>query len=397
MQPIKISIKRQLDANKTINLLFENAKQIMDIEPGFLAALEELLISDEKPETLRAELVSFTAHELVKRLRSVNPYLRINSKQIEKLEKIYGRTWQKIVQTGDIKTTLKEFHYPTLSAWLASLYPEKFHQALQRSATVSPVTYGEYSAELQVMVLGIDVTRIKQPVMDIGCGSQANLVRHLRSRSIEAYGIDRCLEVHESYLEQVDWFEYQFEPGKWGTVVSNMSFTNHLNYAYLHDISQLEHYLLKMKEILKPCQLADIFTTRQVCLLLKRNYLQRNIRWNENIRWAVRPPASSPESHQNEYPSHLRFIKDAFPFLQPAGQLHQRRCGQTDPHGRWVQVSRVSTCQDTGSTIGKTKSGVYRAFPTQEHDREAKHPFFTSSNDDLYGVSWFSRKVLVRK
>ena len=30
-----------------------------------------------------------------------------------------------------------------------------------------------------------------------------------------------------------------------------MGFTNHLNYAYLHDVSQLEPYLLKMKEILE--------------------------------------------------------------------------------------------------------------------------------------------------
>jgi hypothetical protein len=92
---------------------------------------------------------------------------------------------------------------------------------------------------------------MKQPVMDIGCGSQANLIRYLNFVGINAYGIDHNLEGNESYLRQVDWFDYYFEPGRWGSIVSHMSFANHLNYAYLHDVSQLERYLLKLKEILE--------------------------------------------------------------------------------------------------------------------------------------------------
>ena len=34
-----------MEANRSKNLLYENVQQIMDIEPGFLAALEELLDS----------------------------------------------------------------------------------------------------------------------------------------------------------------------------------------------------------------------------------------------------------------------------------------------------------------------------------------------------------------
>ena len=249
---LESSIKQQLLANRSKNLLFENAKQIMDTEPGFLAALEELLNANNEdlPEDVHAEIVSFTANELVKRLLAVNPYLGINNQQIETLKGIYQQTWQTMKQNGDIKRTLKEFHYPELSKWLASLYPEKFRDVLKDASTISSVTYGEYSAELQIELLGIDVDQIRQPVLDIGCGSHANLVSHLRSQGIEAYGIDRHLEVRESYLEQVDWFEYSFGQNSWGTLISNMGFTNHLNYAYLHDVSQLEHYLLKMKDIL---------------------------------------------------------------------------------------------------------------------------------------------------
>ena len=121
------------------------------------------------------------------------------------------------------------------------------------------VTYGEYSAALQVELLGIDTADVTQPILDIGCGGQANLVTYFRSRGLEAFGIDRHLEIQKPYLDQVDWFSYHFEPGKWGTIVAHMSFTNHLNYAYLNDISQLEHYLLKMKEILESLSINGSF------------------------------------------------------------------------------------------------------------------------------------------
>lgn len=253
MQSIENSIRQQLDVNKSRNLLFEDVKQIMDIEPGFLAALEELLDSnmDGKSEDIYAEMVSYTANELVKRLHSINPYLEVNSQQTKRLEGIYRQTWRTIIKTGHIKTALSEFHYPALSNWLAALYPAEFRQALKLSPVIGHVVYGEYSAELQMELLRIDVSHIKQPVLDIGCGGQANLARYFRSLGIEAYGIDRQLEISEPYLERTDWFEYEFIPGKWGTIISNMSFTNHLNYAYLHDISQLEHYLVKMKEVVE--------------------------------------------------------------------------------------------------------------------------------------------------
>jgi hypothetical protein len=225
----------------------------MNVEPSFLAALEELLNSkiSERAGDIYSDFVSFTAKEFVKRLYAINPYVRVEQDQVETLEEIYRRTWQLMTKTGNIKTTLKEFHYPELSKWLATLYPEKFRRVLKISSNVGHVTYGEYSAEFQVELFGINIAHIQQPVMDIGCGSQANLVRYFRSLGVEAYGIDRYVETQEPYLNRADWFDFYFEPSRWGTIISNMGFTNHLNYAYLHDISQLERYLLKMKQILE--------------------------------------------------------------------------------------------------------------------------------------------------
>jgi SAM-dependent methyltransferase len=152
---------------------------------------------------------------------------------------------------GNVQTVLRQTHYPALSRWLAGLYPKEFRKYLKSTPEVGHVVYQEYSAKLQIELLQIDLAELKQPVLDIGCGSQANLVQHLRSLGIEVYGFDRQLEIQAAYLEQRDWFEYPFEAGKWGAIVSNMAFTNHLNYAYLHDVAQFEPYLLKMKEIIE--------------------------------------------------------------------------------------------------------------------------------------------------
>ncbi|MGG1617445.1 hypothetical protein ACIFQM_19465 [Paenibacillus sp. NRS-1782] len=49
----------------------------------------------------------------------------------------------------------------------------------------------EYTPELQAKLLGLDIARLQEPVLDVGCGAEARLVGYLRSLGIEAYGTDR--------------------------------------------------------------------------------------------------------------------------------------------------------------------------------------------------------------
>jgi len=261
MRSIQDSIQQQLDLNQSKNLLFEHIQQSMSVAPSFLAALEALLNSDsnQPPEEAHAQFAAFTANEMVKRIYAINPYLRINPADAAALEQIYRQTWQLMQQTRDIKTTLNEFHYPALSKWLTGLYPEEFQKSLRGSPSVGRVTYEEYSAEFQIELLGLDLFSLQPPILDVGCGSQANLVRHLRSLGMEAYGMDREVQTSRPYIFQADWFDYRFEKDRWGTIVSNMGFSNHLNYAYRHDYSQLERYLLKMKEMLEALAVGGCF------------------------------------------------------------------------------------------------------------------------------------------
>jgi len=252
MSSLQNSIEQQIESNASKNLLHDSVEQIIEIEPDFLAALEESLSTAPWIEAGRvpSNIVALAAQALVKKLYAVNQYLRVNQTSMEELENIYQGTWQVMLKTHDLESALRESHYPALSRWLASLYPEEFLEPLKEVPLVGHVVCEEYSAQLQMELFKLEVPGLKQPLLDIGCGSHANLVRHLRGLGLEAWGFDRALEAKEPYLEQADWLEMAFEPGRWGTILSNMAFSNHLNYIHRHDVAQLERYLLKMREIL---------------------------------------------------------------------------------------------------------------------------------------------------
>ena len=250
MNRIAKALQRQMDLNQTKNMLYAQLDRIIEIDPDFLAALE-LLINDKQAlsELALRDSISFASSMLLNRLYSINQFLQVDEQQVQILEDIYRRTWRKIVETKNIQATLEAHHYPELAGWIADLYPADFLDHLKKSPTIGCVVCVEYSPQLQIGLLRIDVGNIKQPLLDIGCGSTAGLVRHLRALQIEAYGIDRQIEKGEAYLNPMDWFSYRFEPGTWGTITSNMAFTNHLLYTYHHDTAQLGLYVHKFNEI----------------------------------------------------------------------------------------------------------------------------------------------------
>lgn len=252
MHRIRESIQQQLQVNQAKNMLYGRLDRIMEIDPEFLAALEELVAHDDAPlgpEALQ-EAVSFASKALLKRIHAVNQFVRADRKQLARLESIYLRTWKRIVKTRDIQATLMDYHYPALSRWLADLYPEQFRAPLRARPTVGRVVCEEYSPQLQIDLLRLAPLTLKQPILDVGCGSKAALVRYLRSLGLEASGIDRDIEQAEPYLQPTDWFDLPFVPNSWGTIVSNMSFSNHLSYARRYDPVLAKSYLAKFDEIL---------------------------------------------------------------------------------------------------------------------------------------------------
>lgn len=108
-------------------------------------------------------------------------------------------------------------------------------------------------------LLGIYLSKVKQPVLDIGCGQQANLVHFLRKNDIVVYGLDRNVQNLNNKIYQVDWLEYTYVPDTWGTVISHMAFSNHFMHHHLRPDGDYEKYATKYMEILKSLKIGGSF------------------------------------------------------------------------------------------------------------------------------------------
>jgi SAM-dependent methyltransferase len=97
--------------------------------------------------------------------------------------------------------------------------------------TPRDVTCGHYSPALQLEVLGLAGTALADPILDIGCGRDAELVQALRARGHDARGIDR--DVAPGPGESADWLRFAYGVDRWGTVISHLGFSLHFLHHHL--------------------------------------------------------------------------------------------------------------------------------------------------------------------
>ena len=98
----------------------------------------------------------------------------------------------------------------------------------------SAVVCSEYSAALQLQILGLEPQAMLGPVLDVGCGEQAHLVQSLRAAGVDAFGIDPLAQAPGALA--VDWHACDFGRQKWGTILSHQAFSLHfLHHHLLHE------------------------------------------------------------------------------------------------------------------------------------------------------------------
>jgi hypothetical protein len=99
----------------------------------------------------------------------------------------------------------------------------------------------EYSALFQLQILKLDFMQLEEPILDIGCGVDANLVAFLRENGLEAYALDR-LASSGPYTFQEDWFNFEFARKAWGTIIAHQSLSIHFIHNHLHNPDGAEKY-----------------------------------------------------------------------------------------------------------------------------------------------------------
>jgi len=227
------SIQQQLHSNEDANVLFSEAPNFLEIDSAFLDSLQKT-VSDVSSEEMD-RLITFAVDACIRKVLRINQFLQISENARQQLASIYRRTWELLKGSSDPVYILRTEHFPAIQVWVSRLYPPLFSESLRQQETIRPVCCADYSAELQLHVLGIAPDDLHDPVLDIGCGYAAPLVKYLRSRGVDVYGFDRLIEEETDRVNKADWFTYEYSAHHWGTIVSHMAFGNHYRYAVHYD------------------------------------------------------------------------------------------------------------------------------------------------------------------
>lgn len=252
---LRAGLSRQMALNARLNLLADDASARLRFAPDFLRAAGEW--DGQAPATL-ALLSREVADSVADQAQEINQYVHADAASRRALASIYeesGHLLRTASHRGrDPRELLRHTHLPRVGAWVSGLYPRRLREALASSPAVGVVPCHEYSAGLQAQVLRLQACDLRGPLLDVGCGREAALVRHLRAAGVDAWGCDRNAPEGPTFT-RCDWFDYPFGPPAWQCITAHLSVGNHWEHAQLHARGQLprwERLLRVMLGALRP-------------------------------------------------------------------------------------------------------------------------------------------------
>jgi len=119
------------------------------------------------------------------------------------------------------------------------------------------VVSAEYSPALQLAVLGLELSQLGEPILDVGCGPAALLVRHLRTLNLEAEGLDRAAPT--DVATRGDWLGHDYGEGRFGTVLSHLGFSLHFLHHHLAGGDTAYDYARSYMAILRSLRIGGRF------------------------------------------------------------------------------------------------------------------------------------------
>lgn len=147
------------------------------------------------------------------------------------------------------------------------------------------VQCSEYSPELQLEVLGLVPGELMGPVLDVGCGAAAGLVRALRAAGLSAEGIDREAPADATVA---DWLQYDYGALRWGTVISHLGFSLHLLHHHLAGRPAAYVYAERYMQILGSLRPGGVFVYAPGLPFLERLLPRSQYAWTR-IELAAHP------------------------------------------------------------------------------------------------------------
>jgi hypothetical protein len=191
---------------------------VQDTAPRTLAELRAG--ADEPSSGSARDEAELVTDALLRWLWSRNQFEQLDEQAREELFTSVEGALSSMDQSGLLGPALAE-HREELAAFVRARYGQAPRE----------VVCSAYAPDLQLAVLGLSVASLAPPVLDIGCGEHATLVRALVSGGIEARGLDRV--VSSDLATQADWLSFVYGRARYGTVLSHLGFSLHFLHHHL--------------------------------------------------------------------------------------------------------------------------------------------------------------------
>lgn len=247
METVKKSIDNQLRVNQGKNLFYLQPGDTLHIAEETVRAIERIgKMTDDQKNVL----IDYATDNALREFCRINQYLSFDTVARQSLRKIYISLFATIMGKQKPTEIISRDHFKKLKSWLQKTNPHAESVYTFDNEQLQAVPCSEYSIELQLDILHLQPNKVEEPLLDIGCGPQGPMVAYLRSAGLEAYGIDRFAGV-QPYLVSADWLEYDYGISQWGTIISNIGFSNHFIHHNEREGGDFLLYAKKYMEIVQ--------------------------------------------------------------------------------------------------------------------------------------------------
>lgn len=254
MERFTRDIDNQIKFNRGKNIFLDNLDFFRFAQETVQAVSEMDQLNPDSKETL----IDYATDKAIEEFCRINQYYAFDAKAKNELRKIYAELFGSIqTMTGPMEDIAKN-HYGKLKAWITESNPFAGKIYKNDNKEVTPVACSEYNPGIQISVLKLDIEQLMEPVLDIGCGNQGHLVHYLKNKGIEVIGIDR-FKFTDSGLITADWLEFGYGKDTWGTIVSNLGFSNHFNHHNLREDGNYIGYAKAYMNILNSLKVGGSF------------------------------------------------------------------------------------------------------------------------------------------
>lgn len=270
MEKIIRNIDKQIESNQGKNILLDKPEifQFISETVNSISNINELNMNVE------SFLIDYTTDKVLNEFCRINQFYSFDAKSKKDLKKIYTDLFAKLRLRISATDEISREHYQKLKNWLLKYNSFAGEIYSNSGQIVEPIVCSEYSPELQIEILRIDFERIMTPVLDIGCGKQGKLVNFMANKGIDVYGIDR-FPFSSKNLQTSDWLEYGYGVENWGTIISNLGFSNHFIHHNLREDGNYIGYGKTYMNILNSLKVGGSFHYAPHLPFIEK-YLNRN-------------------------------------------------------------------------------------------------------------------------